>query len=69
MHNQMSDSFKKKLSKYQCGFRKGFGTQHCLVEELRKIRVKNVFFFAAVFTDPSISLIEKSKNKDRLQFQ
>ena len=30
MHNQMNDFFKNKLSKYQCDFRKGFGTYYCL---------------------------------------
>ena len=55
MHNQMNDFFINKLSKYQCGFRKGFGTQHCLlvmIEKLRKIR-DNKGVFAAVFTDLS----------------
>ena len=53
MDNQMNDFFINKLSKYQCGFRKGFGTQHCLlvmVEKLRKIR-DNKGGLAAVFTD------------------
>ena len=42
-----------KLSKDQCGFRKGLGTQHCLlvmIEKLRKIR-DDKRVFAAVFTD------------------
>ena len=50
MHNQMN-----KLSKYQCGFGKGFGTQHCLLvmnEKLRKIR-DNKGAYTAVFTDLS----------------
>ena len=41
MHNQMNDFFINKLSKYQCGFRKEFGTQHCLfimIKNLQKIR-------------------------------
>ena len=53
MHNQMNNFFINKLSKYQCGFRKGFGTQHCLlvmIEKLRKIR-DDKRVFAAVFTD------------------
>ena len=55
MHNQMNNFFIDKLSKYQCGFRKVFGTQHCLlemIEKLRKIR-DNKGVFAAVFTDLS----------------
>ena len=42
-----------KLSKYQCGLRKEFGTQDCLwvmIEKLRKIR-DNRGVFATVFTD------------------
>ena len=53
MHNQMNNFFINKLSRYQCGFRKGFGTQHCLlvmIEKLRKIR-DDKRVFAAVFTD------------------
>ena len=42
-----------KLSKYQCGLRKEFGTQDCLwvmIDKLRKIR-DNRGVFATVFTD------------------
>ena len=55
MHNQMNNFFLNKLSKYQCGFRKVFGKQHCLlvmIKKLRKIR-DNQGVFAAVFTDLS----------------
>ena len=51
MHNQMNNFFINKLSRYQCSFRKGFGTQHCLlvmIEKLRKIRDNK-----GVFTDLS----------------
>ena len=51
----MNNFFIKKLSKYQRSFRKGFGTQHCLldmIEKFRKIR-DNKGVFAAVFTDLS----------------
>ena len=40
MYHQLKDYFDKLLSKYQCGFRKEFSTQHCLlamIEKLRKI--------------------------------
>ena len=53
MHDQIDDFFINKICKYQCGFRKGFGTQHCLlvmIEKLRKIR-DNKGVFTAVFTD------------------
>ena len=39
MHDQLKDLYDKILSKHQCGFRKGFDTQHCLlamIEQLRK---------------------------------
>ena len=55
MHNQLNNFFINRLSKYQCGFRKGFGTQQCLlviIEKLRRIR-DNKGVFAAVFTDLS----------------
>ena len=55
MHNQSNSFFINRLSKYQCGFRKGFGTQHCLlvmIEKLRRIR-DNKGVFEAVFTDLS----------------
>ena len=31
LYNQMQTYFHNILSKYQCGFRKGFNAQHCLV--------------------------------------
>ena len=34
----MYDHFDKLLSKYQCGFRKGFSTQHCLLAMIEKLR-------------------------------
>ena len=51
----MNNVFINKLCKHQCGFRKRFGTQHCLlvmIENLREIR-HNKEVFAAVFTDLS----------------
>ena len=30
MHNNMSDYFNDVLSKFQCGFRRGFGAQNCI---------------------------------------
>ena len=38
MHNQMNNNLINKLSKYKCGFRKGFDTQHCLLETLENPR-------------------------------
>ena len=55
MHNHINSFFINRLYKYQCGFRKGFGTKHCLlvmIEKPRKIR-GNKGAFAAVFTDLS----------------
>ena len=38
MYDQLKDHFDKLLSKYQCGFRKGFSTQHCLLAMIEKQR-------------------------------
>ena len=51
MHNEMNKFFTNKLSKYRCDFRKGFGTQSCvlvMIEKLREIG-DNKMVFAAVF--------------------
>ena len=53
IQTQLIEYFAKFLSKFQCGFRKGFSTQHCLlvlIEKLRKIR-DEMGVFAAVLTD------------------
>ena len=55
MHNQMNDFIINKLCKYECGFRKGFGAQHCflvVIRKLQKIR-DNKRVFEAVFIDLS----------------
>ena len=55
MHDNMSDYFNDVLSKFQCGFRKGFGAQNCLlfmIETIRKTR-DNHGVFTAVMTDLS----------------
>ena len=52
----MYDYFDKNIfSKYQCGFRKGFRTQHALLVMLEKMKIARVKkgFCAAVFTDLS----------------
>ena len=38
MFDQLKDHFDKLLSIYQCGFRKGFSTQHCLLAMIEKLR-------------------------------
>ena len=55
MHNQMNNFFINKLSKYQWGFGKGFGTQYCLLVMIEKLPKNwdNKGVFAAVFTDLS----------------
>ena len=53
MQEQLDEYFNDLLSKYQCGFRQGYGTQSCLLammEKLRKIRDKKGI---AVLTDLS----------------
>ena len=36
MFKQISEYFEPILSKFQCGFRKGFSAQHCLLSMLEK---------------------------------
>ena len=55
IQTQLNEYFAKFLSKFQCGFRKGFSSQHYLlvmIELLRKIRDEKGVF-AAVLTDLS----------------
>ena len=56
MFKQISEYFEKSfLSKYQCGFRKGFSAQHCLVSMLEKWKsaTDNKKSFGALLTDLS----------------
>ena len=41
LFKQMSDFFDKMFSMYQCGFKKGFSSQHCLVAMLEKWKSSN----------------------------
>ena len=52
MYDNMSDYFNDALSKFQCGFRRGFGAQNSLLymkETIRKTR-DNHGVFVAVMT-------------------
>ena len=53
MSKQLSTFFKNILSKFQCGFRKGYSTQHCLLIILEKweLTVDNNEAFGALLTD------------------
>ena len=53
--NQLWSPFEKILSKFQCGFRKGFSTQHCLLLMLEKWKhaVDNKNVSGALLTDLS----------------
>ena len=56
LYNQFYDYFDKNIfSKYQCGFRKGFRTQHALLVMLEKMKIARdrKGFCAAVLTDLS----------------
>ena len=55
MFKQLSNFFDNILSKYQCGFRKGYSTQHCLLAMLEKWKkaVDNGKAFGALLTDLS----------------
>ena len=55
MFAQMSSFFDTFLSKQQCGFRKGYSTQQCLLALLEKWKraVDSGQMFGALLTDPS----------------
>ena len=58
LYNQMQTFFDNILSKYQCGFGKGFNAQHCLVSMIKKWKesVDNGGAFSALMTDFSKAL-------------
>ena len=53
MFKQISEYFELILSKFQCGFRKGYSAQHCLLAMLEKWKsaVDNKKTFGALLTD------------------
>ena len=55
IYNQLSIFFEKVLSKYQCGFRKGFSAQYCLLKLLEqwKESADQGLVFGALLTDLS----------------
>ena len=55
MYDQMQVYFESILSKYQCGFRKGYSAQHCLISLIEKWKqaVDNGGAFGALMTDLS----------------
>ena len=55
LSRQLSEFFDNMLSKFQCGFRKGYGTQHCLLLmlEIRKGATDNNKAFGTLLTDCS----------------
>ena len=55
LYNQISDFFEEKFSNYQCGFRKGFSAQHCLLVMIEKWRksLDKGGSFGALLTDLS----------------
>ena len=55
MFKQMSEYFESFLLKYQCGFRKEFSAQHCLLSMLEewKSAIDNRKMFGALLTDLS----------------
>ena len=59
MFAQMSSFFDNFLSKQQCGFRKGYSTQQCLLALLEKWKraVDSGQMFGALLTDLSKALI------------
>ena len=55
LFKQISEHFRPILSKFQCGFRKGFSAQHCLLAKLEKWKstVDNKRNFGALLIDLS----------------
>ena len=55
LYDQKQNYFKNILSKYQCGFRKGYNAQHCLITLTEKWKqiVDNGGFFGALMADLS----------------
>ena len=55
LYDQIQNFFENILSKYQCGFRKGYNAQHCLITLIEKWRkcVDNGTSFGALMTDLS----------------
>ena len=55
IRRQLSNHFDNIFSKFQCGFRKGFSTQHCLLLMIDKWKkaVDNNNVFGAILTDLS----------------
>ena len=55
MYDQISKYFETRFSKFQCGFRKGYSAQHCLLAMIEKWKraVDNGGVFAALLTDLS----------------
>ena len=55
LFKQISEHFRPILSKFQCGFRKGFSAQHRLLAKLEKWKstVDNKRNFGALLIDPS----------------
>ena len=55
LHDQVQVFFDSVLSKYHCGFQRGYNTQHCLITLIEKWKktVDNGIAFGALFTDLS----------------
>ena len=55
IYNQLYEYFDKILSPFQCGFRKGYGTQHCLLIMIEKFKesIDKGDEFGALLTDLS----------------
>ena len=55
IYDQIQNYFDQILSKYQCGFRKGYNAQHCLITLIEKCKkgVDNGGAFSALLTDLS----------------
>ena len=59
MYNQLHDYFDYILFASQCGFRKGYGAQHCLLVMIKKFyeAIDRMNEFSALLVDLSKALI------------
>ena len=55
MYNQLYENFDNMLFRSQCGFRKGYNAQHCLLVMIEKIKeaIDRGYEFGALLTDLS----------------
>ena len=68
MSKKISEHFEPMLSKFRCGFRRGFSNQHCLITMLGKLRsaADNLVLFSLTLRNFGALLIDLSNSFDCL---